>query len=145
MVLTEEQKARKNEYNKEYRQKNKEKQKEYMKEYRQKNKQKMEEREKEYRQKNKEKIAEKKKEYHQTEKSKKEKRITHWKERGVVGDYEELYDKYINTDKCEICKSVFTNTFDRCLDHDHDTGEFRNILCRGCNSFDNWKKTKIKD
>jgi len=129
MVLTEEQKARKNEYNKEYRQKNKKK---------------MEEREKEYRQKNKEKIAEKKKEYHQTEKSKKEKRISHWKERGVVGDYEELYDKYINTDKCEICKSVFKSDFYRCLDHDHETGEFRYVLCRACNNKDAWKN-KIKD
>jgi len=30
---------------------------------------------------------------------------------------------------CEICSS----TEELCYDHDHDTMEFRGVLCRGCN------------
>tara|TARA_R110001592_G_C12903843_1_gene726894 strand:- start:380 stop:739 length:360 start_codon:yes stop_codon:yes gene_type:complete len=67
-------------------------------------------------------------------------RINNWKRRGVVGDLNELYDKYLNTDKCEICEKTFISSRDKCLDHDHDTNLFRYFLCKDCNNFDRWKK-----
>ena len=66
-------------------------------------------------------------------------RINNWKRRGVEGDFEMLYDKYMNTEKCEVCQNNFTSSKDKCLDHDHETKVFRFILCRDCNNYDNWE------
>ena len=123
-------------YMKEYRLRNKDKIKEQKREYYERNKDKFKEYDKTYQEKNREKI----KEYRQTENGKKLRTIGSWKYYGLIhDDYDALYDKYINTDKCEVCNKVFENSFDRCLDHDHDTYEFRQILCRNCNTHDSWK------
>ena len=89
---------------------------------------------KQYHQKNKDKI----KEYYQTPQGKKTRRISKWKHRGVIHqNFDELYEKYINTEHCELCSVKLTegkrtNTT-RVLDHDHESGEFRNIICHYCN------------
>lgn len=109
----------------------------YMKEYRERNKEKLKEYHKEYQEKNREKF----KSYRQTEIFKKSHTIGNWKYFGLIhDDYDALYDKYINTKSCEVCNKVFENNFERCMDHDHDTGEFRKILCRSCNNYDYWLK-----
>jgi hypothetical protein len=131
MVLTEEEK--------------KQKRKETYIKYYQNNKEKYKirydnEKEKEYRENNKEKIKEKKKRYSNTPKGKKTNMINDWKFKGLIHDnYSELYDKYLNTTECEVCKYVFDKLNWRCLDHDHSTGLFRQILCNKCNVMDNWK------
>ena len=92
---------------------------------------------KEYRAKNAEKI----KAYNQTAPRKKSKRLDDWKRRGLIHEnMDELYTQYLNTLSCNVCKVEFTDKNKRCMDHDHSTGEFRNILCNSCNVFDNWKK-----
>ena len=138
MPLTEAQK----EYQKEYHQNNKEKLKEQRKEYYEKIKEKKKEYNKQYREANKEKKKEYMKEYHKeynkTEAGKKTYRITRWKHVGVKSDdYNKLYEMYINTTNCEQCnieliEGLYGNN-KRVLDHDHKTGEFRNILCHTCN------------
>jgi hypothetical protein len=130
------------EYMKEYTEKNKEKKKEYDKEYREKNKDKIKEKRKEYMkeytEKNKEKISEYGKKYNQTETGKKCNRITTWKQIGVKSDdYNSLYEYFINVKNCEECNVELVEGIvinGRCLDHDHSTGLFRNVLCRSCNS-----------
>ncbi len=90
---------------------------------------------KEYYQKNKDKI----KEYSQTPARKKSMRIKNWKKRGVIHhNFDELYEKYINSENCELCGCTLTvdkrtTPTTRCLDHNHETGQFRNVLCHSCN------------
>jgi len=126
-------------YNKEYYERNKEKITEQQKEYYNKNKEKKLEQCKEYRERNKEKLSEQRKEWYEKNKDKKVSRINNWKRLNVIcNDFESLYDKYINTKYCEECnvelvesKKAYNNR--RTLDHDHETGEFRNVLCHCCN------------
>jgi hypothetical protein len=65
--------------------------------------------------------------------------IRMWKHRGVKSeDYNKLYEKYINTTNCELCNIQFNedrkyNSW-RCLDHDHETGLYRQTICNSCNS-----------
>tara|TARA_R110000824_G_C14773941_1_gene631239 strand:+ start:82 stop:516 length:435 start_codon:yes stop_codon:yes gene_type:complete len=132
-------------YNKEYREKNKEKEKEYReknkernKEYREKNKEKLKEYSKEYNKNNLEKIKEIRKEYNKTEQGKKSYRISNWKSYGVISDdFNSLYKYYLDCDKCEECFINLTTgkrcATSKCLDHSHETGEFRNVVCFNCN------------
>jgi len=67
--------------------------------------------------------------------------IYHWKHYGVIyHDFDELYEIYIKTMNCNHCGKEFPNTKDRCLDHDHETGAFRAIVCRCCNNIDSYIK-----
>lgn len=77
-------------------------------------------------------------EYYSCPEKNKNNRIGMWKRRGVVSDdFDALYEKYINTYECELCKCELSRgkglVGRRHLDHDHETGLFRNILCGKCN------------
>ena len=126
------------EYMKEYRLKNKEKRAEYKKQYDKKYKEKKAEYNKEYRLKNKEKQLQKNKEYKlkNPEKTIKCVRIAKWKSRGVISDdFDKLYEYYLSIDECENCGIELNQdaSTKKCLDHCHDTGLFRNVLCNCCN------------
>jgi hypothetical protein len=88
-----------------------------------------------YREANREKFAEYHKAYFQSLAGKK----SSWKQRGLLhDDYDTLYEAYLQTTNCDVCKVTFKDTFDRCMDHDHSTGLFRQFLCRPCNNRDSW-------
>jgi hypothetical protein len=77
-------------------------------------------------------------EYRQSEAGKKSARITCWKQSGVISDdYDALYKKWKETKLCEICNAELIEgnkgKNKKTLDHDHNTGEFRNIVCNACN------------
>ena len=111
--------------------KDKEKAKLYKKQWAEKNK----ERILLQRENNKEHIRNLKKEYNQSEKGVKTRIISHWKSRGVIDeDLSAVYDYYIEQTHCIICSKQYKDSFDRCLDHDHETGEIRYICCRYCNT-----------
>ena len=68
--------------------------------------------------------------------------ISTWKRRGVIdNDYSLLYDNYLKVTKCEKCDVVLEGKGrnKKCLDHDHVTGKFRNVLCNNCN----WTVTRV--
>ena len=87
-------------------------------------------------------IKEYKKQYRQTENGIKSRIISHWKQRGLKlygYTYDEVYEYYLSINKCEHCETNISG-FNKCMDHCHVTGCFRQILCRSCNSNDNWMK-----
>lgn len=95
---------------------------------------------KSYYQNNKDKVLSREAGYYETEKGKKRKTINAWKRNGLIADdYEALYDLRENAEKCDVCDKVFKPDEKRCMDHDHETGKFRQILCYSCNCRDNWK------
>ncbi len=89
---------------------------------------------------NKEKEQHRSKAYRKTEQGKKVSRMSKWRSYGVNNVTDELHDYFMNCDKCEVCGKEFAETIKKCLDHDHDTGDFRFVLCYSCNTCDSWKK-----
>ena len=57
-----------------------------------------------------------------------------WKRLGVIHpNLDALYNMFIRTTNCNVCNTEFKSRNDRHMDHDHETGKFRFILCRSCN------------
>ena len=61
-----------------------------------------------------------------------------WKYRGLIcreGEtYDDIYDKVFSATNCELCNLSFeTRENIRRMDHDHNTGYFRKVLCNKCN------------
>jgi len=66
------------------------------------------------------------------------KRLTlyNWKRIGLKETNEkilEIYEGSIRASHCELCGNAFKSLRDRHMDHCHETGKFRNIVCRKCN------------
>ena len=73
----------------------------------------------------------------------KTRRYYYWNRQGMKFTDEEFniwYNKYIYATNCELCNKLFKNTKDRQLDHNHDNGEIRNIVCNQCNQLKEDKK-----
>jgi ribosomal protein S17 len=71
--------------------------------------------------------------------SSKSQTIYAWKRSGLIcDDYNALYETYKKTMECQHCKTEFTEKNCRCMDHDHETGLFRKIVCHRCNSNDTY-------
>ena len=90
---------------------------------------------------NEEKIKEYQKEYFQTSSGIKANTISNWKRNGVKDhfndNYDTLYRIYQSTKFCDDCGFQLNIEGDyrtkKCLDHEHVSGYFRNILCMSCN------------
>ena len=73
--------------------------------------------------------------------SSKSQTIYKWKKSGLIcDDYNALYETYIETTGCQHCKTEFTEKNWRCMDHDHETGLFRKMVCHRCNVMDSYIK-----
>tara|TARA_R110000803_G_scaffold47555_7_gene99109 strand:+ start:1104 stop:1466 length:363 start_codon:yes stop_codon:yes gene_type:complete len=93
---------------------------------------------KQYRIDNKDKKRDHDKIYRATYLGVKSSRINTWKQIGIVNDdFNTLYDTYIETKNCEECEVELIHgnrgSNKKVLDHCHETGKVRNILCHLCN------------
>ena len=67
--------------------------------------------------------------------------IAQWKNKGIVlqedEDWDSVYMTWRLTNNCEACDCVLTDGLylktKRCLDHSHETGFIRGIICHQCN------------
>tara|TARA_R110000782_G_C14684139_1_gene400357 strand:+ start:123 stop:641 length:519 start_codon:yes stop_codon:yes gene_type:complete len=76
--------------------------------------------------------------YQETDNYQKSFHISIWKGKGVKGDLEEIWERYINTINCDLCGTKLTMTKKitstrKSLEHNHSTGELRSICCHSCN------------
>ena len=114
----------------------------YDKEYRLKNKEKLAARQKKYVEANKEQIAAQRKEYNQANKEKislqnkkraNKEQSKKWHLKKKYNITLEQYNKMLEDQGncCAICDEVMTQP---CVDHNHNTGAVRELLCRPCNT-----------
>ena len=72
-----------------------------------------------------------------TPKGQKSERKKLWKKRGLNMDtFYYVYPIFLNATHCERCGVEFEDNKGRnqkCMDHCHVTGMFRNVVCRNCN------------
>jgi hypothetical protein len=70
-------------------------------------------------------------EHRLTDRGKKKYRTQLWRKSNIAISYEEYKQKYNEVEgKCEICQESFSSL---CVDHNHETGELRGLLCTPCN------------
>ena len=73
-------------------------------------------------------------------------RISKWKQRGLIESDEnitKILERFHNTTNCDKCNVLLTNINrgdQKCMDHNHKTGKFRNIICKSCNLHTDRKK-----
>ena len=67
--------------------------------------------------------------------------IINWKRSGLLcrdGEtYKDIYYHVMSINNCQLCQIEFNKEKSnqvRCMDHDHNTGYFRKVLCRRCNN-----------
>ena len=99
--------------------------------------------------KRKEYMKEYRKKHNQTPQSKKTFKICKWKSRGLIGNYDYIYDRYINTTHCDLCNVELCDGLKggnkKVMDHCHITGLFRNVVCNTCNSNKSDKKIRCNN
>lgn len=78
--------------------------------------------------------------YRNTPNGRKSSIISNWKHYGLVDDYDTVYERYLNTEYCDLCKIKLDTEYGskpsgikKVMEHDHVTGKFRNITCSNCN------------
>ena len=80
--------------------------------------------------------------YKKTAKGKKADRISKWNRTLKIKlredeTWEGIYLTWLLTDNCMFCGSDITDKKYKCLDHNHETGLIRGVICKKCNHVKN--------
>lgn len=68
-------------------------------------------------------------------------KINKWVHMGLIAnDYREVYDRWLFSFQCEKCGHDYSY-HKKCMDHSHENGSFRAILCNACNVNDNCRNS----
>lgn len=112
-----------------------EKRRQYLKEYRDKNKEIIVERKRLWREKHKERIKAKSRHYLDTNRELINiRRMNSYLKCAYGITYEQQKQMFIAQEgKCAICGRPFTDRKNMHVDHDHNTGQVRELLCQNCN------------
>jgi len=103
-------------------------------------KEKIDERNKEWKKLNKDMYLKQQREYNNHSDRHQSNMIKNWKYTGLKlfgYTYKEVYEYYLSIDNCEVCNKDISG-YNKHMDHCHNTGIFRWILCNSCNTKDNW-------
>ena len=74
-------------------------------------------------------------EYESDNKKKSKMKWTWTKKKGLrLVDFERTWDRYINTTHCELC-NISLKKVRKNMDHDHNSGYMRFIVCHRCNTY----------
>jgi len=78
----------------------------------------------------------------QCDAAKKSSTLSAWKKNGLLETrefMEQIYNEYLNSKECQLCGEPYSKKNKKSMDHCHNTGKFRNIVCNRCNC---WKSDK---
>jgi len=68
-----------------------------------------------------------------------------WRKKGLrLCELERTWDRYINTENCDICNISFKKV-KKNMEHSHETGYMRFIACQRCNTFLRYRDQYFKD
>jgi hypothetical protein len=74
-----------------------------------------------------------------TEKYDKSMKITNWKASNMkplpTETWDDIYNVYQTTPECMGCGKTFDKKTKKCLDHDHNNGYIRGVICHRCNHY----------
>lgn len=128
--------------NKMYRKNNKDKLNMYSKIWRLENKDRIKEYQKKWELDNKQILSEQSKKYYENHKE--QYRRSHMRRfYGItLEEFNKILDKQDN--KCKICKNNFKNSKDTHIDHCHETGKIRDLLCADCNKMIGTAKENVE-
>ena len=140
--------AQKRIYSRKQYEENTEKERERNRKYKENNPEKEKERSRKYYEENTEKVKEINRLWQQTPAGKKQHTLSHWKTRNLQETPEEMERIYELRETQELCSSCDVkltrdgdkSSTDASMDHCHITNRFRQICCKNCNHYDNWKK-----
>jgi hypothetical protein len=80
--------------------------------------------------------------YKQTPKGQKADKIGKWKSDLKIKlrpdeDWDSVYLTWLLTENCMFCDKDITDKKFKCLDHNHETGFIRGVICKKCNHYRN--------